>query len=192
MTDYSKTQSSILDVAQELTQTRGFNGFSYRDVADRIGIRTASIHHHFRTKGDLGVAMTERYRQAFMDAARRLESTTPDPIELLRQYALLFRATLESGRMCLCGTLAVELETLPPSMKTEVQLFFKDNERWLEGLFTRAQAEGAFPASTPPHELAIGMLSLLEGAMMSARAFGESRRFLTTIDQFLARLTPSP
>ncbi|MEM7436905.1 MAG: TetR/AcrR family transcriptional regulator [Myxococcota bacterium] len=190
MQSYSKTQTSILDVAQALSQTRGFNGFSYRDVADRIGIRAASIHHHFRTKGDLGVAMTERYRVGFMDAVADLEANVSDPVELLQGFARLFMSTLESGRMCLCGTLAVEFETLDAAMQSEVKAFFRDNERWLARVFGRAQEEGRLSSTDSPERLATSFFSTLEGAMMSARALGESRRLLIATDEFLGRLSP--
>jgi len=186
--EYSKTQTSILDVAQELSQTRGFNGFSYRDIADRIGIRTASIHHHFRTKHDLGTAMTHRYRSDFMAAVAALETDASDPFERLRSYAMLFMATLEAGRMCLCGTLAVEYETLPQSMQTEVRAFFVDNERWIEGVLKAAQEHGQLAVSDTPRELAATFLSTLEGTMMSIRALGEARRFVVVVDQLLERL----
>ncbi|MEM9071385.1 MAG: TetR/AcrR family transcriptional regulator [Myxococcota bacterium] len=182
MKEYTKTQTSILDIAQELSQTRGFNGFSYRDIADRIGIRTASIHHHFRTKSDLGTAMTERYRETFQQAVRRLDG---DPKKLLEGFAELFLNTLQAGRMCLCGTLAVEYETLPASMQTEVRAFFLDNERWLTEVFRRAKEDGRFSKDKSAEELATAFLSALEGAMMSARALGEARRFRVTVEQFL-------
>ena len=35
----------ILDLAQSLIQTRGYNAMSYRHLADEIGIKTSSIHY---------------------------------------------------------------------------------------------------------------------------------------------------
>ncbi len=188
MTGPSKTQSSILDIAQEFSQTRGFNAFSYRDIADRIGIRAASIHHHFRTKADLGAAMTSRYREEFMREVERIEREFSDPLTRLREYAELFRGTLEAGRMCLCGTLAVEYETLPPPMQQEVRAFFTQNESWLQEVFAQLRAAGSLGGDRSPEDLATSYLSMLEGAMLSARTFGQSRRFKVALEEFLGRL----
>lgn len=195
MPHFSKTQTSILDVAQEFSQTRGFNGFSYRDIADRIGIRTASIHHHFRTKGDLGAAMTCRYRENFMEAVQRIDACQPNLKQVLSEFSQLFLDTLEEGRMCLCGTLAVEYETLPPPMQAEVRSFFCESERWLESAFRHAQKRGAVAEQDNPEELAAAFMSMLEGAMMSVRALGDTRRFRLVADRFLERFqerAPTP
>ncbi len=187
MTKFTKTQTSILDVAQELSQTRGFNAFSYRDIAERIGIRTASIHHHFRTKSDLGTAMTNRYREKFMESVREIKTTETDLHYTLSSFAELFLNTLKAGRMCLCGTLAVEYETLSPPMQAEVRAFFVESERWLEGIFEMAQVRGALPQEENASHLASAFLSSLEGAMMSVRALGDARRFRLVVDQFANR-----
>lgn len=181
MPEYSKTQTSILDVAQELAQTRGLNAFSYRDIATRIGVRAPSIHHHFRTKGDLGAAMTARYREDFLARLDGLDEQALDPVARLRAYAELFMQTLEAGRMCLCGTLAVEYETLPPPMQAEVRLFFQENERWLTAVFEGTTASQDTPAS----DLASAFLFTLEGAMVGVRTLGDARRLRVSVEQFL-------
>ncbi|HJT14927.1 MAG TPA: helix-turn-helix domain-containing protein, partial [Dongiaceae bacterium] len=57
----AETRARILDVAQGLIQQRGYNGFSYRDIADEVGIRAPTIHYYFPAKADLAAALVDRY-----------------------------------------------------------------------------------------------------------------------------------
>lgn len=182
--EYSSTQSSILDVAQELVQTRGYNAFSFRDVAERVGIRSASVHHHYRTKGDLGVAMLVRYRAGFSAALADIVEKHREYDEALHAFSELFANTLGAGRMCLCGTLAVEFETLPPEMQDEVRGFFVESEAWLEKLFGAAHEAGRLRRCESPSDLAATFLSTVEGVMMCVRAVGDVSRLWTAVDQF--------
>jgi TetR/AcrR family transcriptional repressor of nem operon len=93
-----KTDQSILDVAQRLIQTRGYNGFSYKDVVAALGIRTASIHYHFATKADLGVALASRHRRHFQEELERISGETDDPMHRLEQFTDLFRRTFAVAR----------------------------------------------------------------------------------------------
>src|SRR5215218_10339125 len=120
-TTRGSTATQILDVAQELAQTRGYNAFSYRDLAERVGIRSASIHHHFPAKGDLGRALVARYRERFSDALRRIGAANGGSAVKLAAYVELFRATYEQGgRLCLGGMFAADLPTLPSEVQEQV------------------------------------------------------------------------
>ena len=172
------TAEKLLDAAQHLIQTRGYNAFSYRDLADRVGIKTASIHYHFPTKGDLGLALVARHRKGLANALADIDGRATDAPGRLRLFAALFRATLLDGdRMCLCGMLAAEHQTLPPALAAEVRLYFEDNERWLARtlLAGRKAGELAFADSAPA--VARAAVASLEGAMLSARLHADRGRF---------------
>src|SRR3954447_20709833 len=96
------TTSRILDVAERLLQVRGYNGFSYGDVATELGITRAALHYHFRGKAELGLALIERYRTRFATALATLARTAPDAPAKLRGYVDLYRDVLSRDRMCLC------------------------------------------------------------------------------------------
>src|SRR5262245_60984871 len=118
----SKTRDAILDLAQTLAQTRGFGGFSFKNLAEGIGIRTASVHHHFPTKGDLGRELMSRYRSSFRAELDAIQSRGGTPRRKLEKFAAIFASTLRRGnRLCLCGMLATEYATLPAPVEQEVQ-----------------------------------------------------------------------
>jgi TetR/AcrR family transcriptional repressor of nem operon len=109
----SRTSQRILDVAERLIQTRGFNGFSYADVAADVGITKASLHYHFPTKADLGLSLVRRYQVTFDEALEALSHSGRDARGLLQAYVELYGSVLRKDRMCLCGMLAAEHTTLP-------------------------------------------------------------------------------
>src|SRR5262245_51674174 len=108
----SDRKEEILDCAQSLIQTRGYNGFSYADISGRVGIRKASIHHHFPTKVDLAVAVIARYSAAFNNCLSNINAQE-NWMSKIRLYAELYREALDEDKLCLCGMLASDMETLP-------------------------------------------------------------------------------
>src|SRR5271170_7905520 len=114
------TAERILDVSERLVQSRGFNGFSYANVAAELGITTASLHYHFPGKAELGEALIERYAVRFSDALAAIDARAPDGCAKLAAYSGLYADVLRGRRMCLCGMLAAEYETLPQPMRDTV------------------------------------------------------------------------
>src|SRR5258708_16711749 len=124
MSEQESTAEAILDIAQRLIQMRGYNGFSFKDIATSLGIRTASIHYHFPSKADLGVSLTLRYRERFMAELRDICLKESAPPTQLRRFAKLFQSTFEmDSRLCLCGMLSAEIATLPEQVAAEVEVF---------------------------------------------------------------------
>ncbi len=183
------TSVRILGAAQRLVQTRGYNGFSYADVADGVGIRKASIHYHFPNKGDLGRELVARYRARFRRERVRIEGATGDSRRRLERYAGLYRVVLEDeGRMCLCGMMAADLATLPEGVQGEVRGFFAENATWLAGVLREGRGAGALGFEGEPEAEARLLLSSLEGAMLLARSDGGVSGFDAVARPALRRL----
>ena len=122
------TASRILDVAERLVQSRGFNGFSYADVASELGISKPSLHYHFAGKAELGEALIERYAARFAASLEEIDRGGADAPGKLDAYARLYADVLREKRMCLCGMLAADYDTLPQPMRSAVIRFFDENE----------------------------------------------------------------
>ena len=183
------TASRVLDVAERLVQVRGFNGFSYADIAAELHITKASLHYHFATKADLGEALIARYATRFfgaLDAADSDAATAPDK---LSTYARLYADVLSQQRMCLCGMLAAEYPTLPPPMQSAVVEFFDHNEAWLQAVLEQGRTEGSLEFTGPARDTARMIISGLEGAMLVTRPYGDAGRFKVAADGLLASLT---
>ena len=182
----SQTSERILDIAERLVQTRGFNNFSYADIASELGITTASLHYHFPGKAELGQALITRYAHRFSQALTQIEQGQPNARAKLEAYAGLYADVLRGKRMCMCGILAAEYQTLPKPMRTEVIRFFDDNQEWLSHLLTEGQTDHTLNFTGPVQDVAQNILSTLEGAMLVARPYGDLHRFNAAAKQLLA------
>ena len=142
----SETATKILDLAEELIQTRGCSAFSYQDIADALKIRKASIHYHFETKADLVIAVIDRYTEKFDQAMENIacdeSATSMSMLERYVQPYAAFAATPD--RVCLCGALSGEILALPGELRERVGRFFKSHQRWLAQILERGAARGEF------------------------------------------------
>jgi TetR/AcrR family transcriptional repressor of nem operon len=182
------TSQRILDTAERLVQTRGFNGFSYADVAAALKVTKASLHYHFPTKAELGHRLIARYETAFLKALAEIDRTASDARDKLRRYAKIYADVLRDDRMCLCGMLAAEYATLPKPMKDEMRHFFDANERWLVRVLEEGRAAGNLRFTGPALDVARALVGSLEGAMMIARSYGEVARLESVADRLIAEL----
>jgi len=187
-TQRSAIAEGILDAAERLAQTRGFNGFSYADIAAQLSVTKASLHYHFPSKADLGHALIERYSRVFAQALAAIDAHTEDAGEKLKRYVRLYDDVMSSERMCLCGMLAAEYATLPVAMQDELRSFFDANERWLTDVLEEGRRAGRLTFRESARKRAQAVLGALEGAMLVARAYGDVRRFRSTAAQVLADL----
>jgi TetR/AcrR family transcriptional repressor of nem operon len=176
------TATRILDVAERLVQARGFNGFSYADVAEDLGISKAALHYHFPGKAELGEALIERYAARFADALVEVDAREPDARAKLTAYAHLYADVFQDERMCLCGMLAADYATLPERMRRRVVRFFDDNEVWLGHVLEEGRTAGTLRFTGSEREVARTIVSGLEGAMLVARPYGDPARFQTIAD----------
>ncbi len=183
------TRSQILDVAERLVQGRGFNGFSYADVARELGITKPALHYHFAGKAELGDALISRYAARFRDALAVIDTEVDEAPAKLEAYANLYLDVLRDKRMCLCGMLAAEYQTLPEPMTDTVIRFFDDNETWLAGVLEQGRQDRTLHFADTPTDAARMIIGTLEGAMLVARPYGDITRFQATATHLLADLT---
>ncbi len=182
------TRDSILSCAQKLVQQRGYNGFSYADIAEEVGIRKASLHHHFATKTDLGLALIDKYTLEFDQALQNIELAKIKADTMLARFVALYRSTLENNRMCLCGMLATEAMTLDAALLPKLKHFFDRNTGWLTTLLLAGEGEGRFQFDGQAADHANAFLAALQGALMMARSTGRTHDFERTADLLIKNL----
>lgn len=184
------TASKLISEAGQLITNAGYNGFSYADLAERLGIRKPSIHHHFPSKVDLVVAVVEQQRAAIRAQIAALESGSPDAMQQLLAYVDYWKKCIEdqSATFCLAGVLAVELPGLPPEVGAAVQGHFNDLGRWLERVMTLGIEQGSIQLELEPRTSSQFFQTAVYGAMVMARAYGDPGKFTFVVDAFLARM----
>lgn len=172
------TRTAILELAEELIRSRSFNAFSYQDIAEGIGIRKASVHYHFPSKEDLGVALVDRFRRQAVTWAGALVERGASPLEKLDAYLTMQAQNLgENGLICPQGILGAEFNALPERVQTAYVEFLEQVQAWLASLLRKGQADGVFRDDTPPEDQAAFIQSAVQGALQLARASGKQQRF---------------
>jgi TetR/AcrR family transcriptional repressor of nem operon len=163
------TRAALLSEAEILIRGRGYSGFSYADLSSAVGIRKASIHHHFPTKTDLAVALLEAYRARYAGSLDAILAASEDGIARIDAYAAFYLQGVERGLGCLCAALAAELETLPVALRADLAAFFEAHVAWLERVLREGQANGTIRAGLAPAAAARMIIATLEGALMMER-----------------------
>lgn len=115
------TKDLIVKTGTQLLFEKGYNGFSYADISEKVNIRKASIHYHFPTKADLAVAIIEEQigRIEKLRQNKRANSAEQRLKNLISYYVEL----IKHGQICLMGALAVDGFALEPKVKTKSAVF---------------------------------------------------------------------
>lgn len=165
------TRTQLLDAAQRLVQTRGHNGFSFRDLSDEVGIRTASIHYHFPTKTDLAVALVQRYREGIGAAMADIAVQKTSLADRLEAAARLYQDTLQNeDRICVCAAMAGEFLSLPREVQAELTKLIADSEGWIARFLAEGRSRGEISKDNDPAALGRLWYAALQGALLMARA----------------------
>jgi TetR/AcrR family transcriptional repressor of nem operon len=184
------TAERIVHEARTLIMTRGYNGFSYADIAETVGIRKASIHHHFPAKSDLAKAVIEETRAVIHTQTELLAAAEPDAGDQLRGYAHYWERCIadNSAPFCVAGMLAAELPSLPDDLVVSVRAHFADLTGWLTRLLELGVRQGSVSLAGSPEDEADAFMSAVYGAMLSARALGDPGRFGSVVETLLSRV----
>ncbi len=179
----SETAEQILDLAETLIQTRGYSAFSYQDIADSLGIRKASIHYHFPSKTDLGIAVVDRYVERFGAGLVAISGDQSQPsMAMLDFYVEPYVAYARTpDRVCLSGALAGEILALPPELRSRVDGFFRTHQAWLTGILKRGVARGEFKLPAPASKVARLLFGALQGALLVKRTTGDTSQLRDVI-----------
>ncbi|WP_298920059.1 TetR/AcrR family transcriptional regulator [uncultured Roseobacter sp.] len=165
------TKTALLDSAERAARSQGFDGFSYADLAEDVGIRKASIHHHFATKAALSVAMMQRYRLGLESACQQIDDTYTSGRDRLLALVGVYRDALRGGKsLCLCVSFSASRASLHRDVIAEIKLFRLMMLKWIATVFELGKSDGTIRAVSDPEREAAATLSLLEGAQLAARA----------------------
>jgi TetR/AcrR family transcriptional repressor of nem operon len=179
----SNSKEAILTAAKSSSQAHGYGGLNFRDLAAEVGIKAASIYHHFPSKADLGAAVAKRYWQDTAAALEALLTGSQDPADALRRYPDTFRRALENdNRMCLGSFMAAEFDDLPDAVKKEIQTFADVNVAWLGKVLTAA----AVVSSGESEGRARAIFAAISGAQLLARSRADISLYDAIVDSYRA------
>jgi TetR/AcrR family transcriptional repressor of nem operon len=185
----ANSREAILAVARKFAQAHGYNGLNFRDLAEGVGIKSASIYYYFPSKADLGAAVAKRYWEDTAVALEAMLAEAADPLSCLHKYSDIFRKSLEGGnRLCLCSFMAAEYDDLPTEVKKEVQTFADVNVAWL----SRVLIDAAVVSSEESERRALAIFAAVAGAQLMARSRSDISLFDSMIEGYrVAGLLPA-
>jgi TetR/AcrR family transcriptional repressor of nem operon len=174
--DITTTRGQLVHHAQRLIQERGYNGFSYRDLAKLINVKTSSIHYHFPQKEDLLLAAIQQYRQQWREQVGMIGTDLP-PKTRLRRYLALHHNAFDHGKLvCLGGALASDLASLPQALRLSLQAYYRGNENWLTAVLAAGVNDGSLTLAASPEVTARAMFAALQGTLLASRLFQTTAR----------------
>lgn len=168
----------ILEAAEARLRSDGYGAVSFRDLANDVGVKSASVHYHFPRKEDLGVAVVVAYTEKVLDVLGvAMQAKTPH--DRLAGYIGVFRhALVQENAICLCAMLGAEAKGLPEQVTEAVRIFFQVNIEWLDEALADAADK---PKSTE-------IIAALEGAMLLANTMGSIDMFEDVASGLLTRV----
>ena len=171
----------ILEIAQALLQKRGYNGFSYRHLAQELGIKTAAVHYHFPVKADLSVELVNQFRKALQQWSTSIDSHVTGALDRLDAFSEMHAAFLDQKVPCPAGILEAEYGPLPDRMCSEVQAFASEVHGWLARTLQQGRDSGEMVFPGDPDDQAVVIGATVQGALQMARAFNKDRYYTATL-----------
>ncbi|MGE8687222.1 MAG: TetR/AcrR family transcriptional regulator [Achromobacter sp.] len=165
------TRELLLAHAEKLIRTRGCNGFSYRDLAEHVGVKTSSIHYYFPGKDDLLYEAVEAYSARALGAVRGIDTSQPAQAQLDQYLTLMESRACGSGELCLGGMLAAEVNSLPERVRGALQGFFRAHEAWLARVLAEGAAQGTMKFSGTPEAAGRAVFATVQGCILVSRLF---------------------
>ena len=188
--ELSPKAAEIAACARSLIALRGYNGFSYADIAETVGITKASIHHHFPSKAELVRSVVAAYRAEAAAGLAALTTQVADPAARLQAWTRFWQDCIRERTLpfCICAMLATEMPAIPGDVGVEVRGHFDDLSHWLAATLADGKRAGQFALHGTPAAEARGFMAAIHGAMVSARAYDDAAVFTSISQGLLARL----
>ncbi len=170
MTRITDTREQIMDRAAQLLMSRGFNGFSYRDISSHLGVKNAAVHYHFPAKADLALALVDEYRQTLRDKTSEFMAYGGSALEQLKGFFEFTSRQCHTGR-CICplGAFSIDYSELPEEVRRTTADFMNETIKWLTQVLAVGREQEEFSFSGDPGPKALLILAGLQGARQMAR-----------------------
>jgi AcrR family transcriptional regulator len=182
------TRETIIDTADQFIRLNGFNAFSFKDISDKIGIKTASIHYHFPTKSDLGVATIKEQIERF----EKLKTALYDkpPLLKLKSFLSIYSQIKTENEVCLVGSLATDFNTVDDNVRNELKDFAELILNWVTGILADGKKQKVFEFSTTPRTKAIMIITNMMAIVQLSRLTRDDD-FETVKEFILKELRPA-
>jgi AcrR family transcriptional regulator len=186
MVKIENSKRTIMNLAESYLQDRGYNGFSYADIASQLGVKNAAIHYHFPTKEALTCAVIQRYRERFKLWTNNVRVKDLSPAEKLDWFFSIYKdIRADQGKVCLAGSLEAQYTSIPEPLQSEVKTLHNELLAWLQATLAEGREAGVFTFNGEPANKAALIIASVQGGLQMARALGTGK-FNTVVEQLKA------
>src|SRR3974390_1949085 len=176
-------RSRMVEAAADLIYAHGVERTSLDDVMAASDVSKSQLYHYFADKDALVLEVIPRQTERVLDAQRpHLEAF--DSLSALKAWrdAIIRLNKATRGKGCPLGSLASELANdSEPARKRLVDSFSMWRDRIENGL-AKMRERGELSASADPHDLALALLSAVEGGLLLAKTTHSSRPLELSLD----------
>lgn len=166
-------KEQIIKTTRNKLHIKSYNSISYKEISDELGIKKASLYHHFNSKEELGLTVLQDYRSHINDLIKKTDDYTDDPWKKLKGYLRYFsKLREEDDKICLGGVLTAEYNTLPDSIKKELKGLFDDHFNWLVGILNDGREKNLFFCDGKSYDIAIAIEAKIQGGLILSRLLG--------------------
>ena len=180
------TRNEIIRVGDELIRDKGFNAFSFYNISRELGIRNASIHYHFPTKADLGLAIVDKHIADLEELIERVEGKPP--MDQLRAYLSIYSCARAEGRICVVGALGGDINTIDTQIRARLEVLAHKILVWVTAIMKEGRAQGVFSFASSPRSKAMTVISCMLASLQLSRLTGGERDFDTIKDTIVKEL----
>ncbi len=156
----------IVEAADQLFYTRGYNQTSFRDISDVTGIPRGNFYYYFKTKDEILNAVIDNRLHGVQDYLRQCDAVSDDP----RERLLAFTDILENNKSnvvefgCPLGSLSSELAKDDAQLQQASVRVFEVIRQWLKQQFAELGFSNA-------DDRAMDMLARMQGITVMSCAF---------------------
>ncbi|MCG9875713.1 MAG: TetR/AcrR family transcriptional regulator [Leptospiraceae bacterium] len=176
-------KSNLKEIASKRIRQAGYNAFSFRDLANEIGIKSSSVHYYFPTKAALVEELANDYKDNFF---KRLELETAklvSPSSKILVLIKLYEESLSKNLNCLCGMLASEIDLLSDKEKKAIKSFYNELEIKLNSILSTTPLK----IDKEVNEIVYLIMSSLNGSVVLDRVY-EGKKRLNALKSFVKKI----
>jgi AcrR family transcriptional regulator len=177
------TRACIIEAAADLIYAHGVERTSLDDVMAVSGVSKSQLYHYFADKNALVLAVITLQTERVL-SAQQPHLGALDSLRALRLWgnALIQLNARTRGKGCPLGSLASELANDSESARKGLAAGFEIWSDCIERGLTKMQERGEIAASADLHDLALALLSAVEGGLLLAKTAQSSRPLEIALD----------
>ncbi|NQY21212.1 MAG: TetR/AcrR family transcriptional regulator [Campylobacteraceae bacterium] len=175
------TRDKIILVSEDLIQKIGVSAMSYQNISDEIGIKKASIHHHFTKKDILIKELVNKCTDVYVEKYKNIIKSDINSVQKLEKIADLFSKTLKEGKVCIFGILSADINIIDNETKIALEDSLAKTINLFSEIFTEGKNDKSLNFNESSDVCAYTFFSTLQGLQIVSRVSMNTEAFDNSI-----------